>query len=87
LVENGLGDRVALRSHEHFDKEGVGEVIACPNELGFGRAFSIDTLLFRFADEATTAERNDAACVAAHVAVDGEGCIDPGCERVEGVRT
>jgi hypothetical protein len=61
LVENGLGNGVALCLHKHFHIECVWEVIAGTDELGFCRAFCINLLASRLADDAAAAERDDAA--------------------------
>jgi hypothetical protein len=50
LVKSSFCNGVALGFHKHFDKEGVREVVACADELGFGGTFGIDALLFGLAD-------------------------------------
>jgi hypothetical protein len=68
-------ERVAgagLASHEHLYVDGVGEVIAGSDELCFGGALGVDTLLFRFANESAAPKRDNDAGVAARVVVDCE---------------
>jgi hypothetical protein len=45
LEECRLGSAETLGRHEHFNVDGIGEVIASSDELCFGRAFGIDCFL------------------------------------------
>ena len=87
LVEDGLSDRVTLCFHKQFNVQCVWQIVTSTDEFRLRRAFSIDALSLRFTDEATTTEGNDATSVAAHVGVDGKGCVNPGDELVKGIST
>jgi hypothetical protein len=87
LVEDSVGGGIALGGQKHFDVKGVGEVVTCSNEFRFGGTFSVDVLFFGFAKKAAASKRDDAASVATHVGVNGEGGINPGRKGVEGVGT
>ena len=67
LFKYFLAEFISLGFHEHFNPNGVWEVVTCAHEFRFSGALGVKFLPAGFTYETTTPKRDDSTGVAAHV--------------------